>query len=161
MNQIPEKFEPASVISSEISPGTDQAEKIRLILEQIRPGLASRKAEVIPVEPSQAKVDPGAATHSSPATIIDLSLGELLQKYPQELIGVDIDQNQVELDFLLEKVGKTVGEFLRNLPNTASKEQIRQERLRADGKVASRIGSAIKAPGHNDFLLASRWRPEE
>ena len=46
--------------------------------------------------------------YTPPATIVDLSIPELLQKYPQELTGIEFDSNQQELDFLLRKVGERV-----------------------------------------------------
>jgi thiol-disulfide isomerase/thioredoxin len=43
MKQIPESFEPVPESPIERSPAIDQTEKIRSILEQISPGLASRR----------------------------------------------------------------------------------------------------------------------
>jgi thiol-disulfide isomerase/thioredoxin len=123
-----------------------------------RPGIV---LETIPSRLSQSILLPGMGTYTPPTPIVDLSTGELLKKYPEELLGVEFDPNQDELGFLLEKIGKNVSAFFGNLPNTLSKERIRQERLRADGRISSHVEQDV------EYLLflqkggtVMKWREE-
>lgn len=81
-----------------------------------------------------------------PASIVDLSRDELLRLYSRELADVDMDQKEGAAD-LMDRVGKSAKEFLENLPNTASRERIRQERLWHDGRVVERVEQNL------DYLL--------
>lgn len=68
-------------------------------------------------------------------TVIDMTRGELLQTYPDELGDLELSEDQGELESILVKVGENVQRFFRDFPNTISKEQVRRERLRNDGTV--------------------------
>jgi hypothetical protein len=81
--------------------------------------------------------------HIQPPSIIDLPIAELRKKYRGELKGVELDQDRVAVDPFLEKIGQKVNEFFRNLPNTVSKEQIRQAKLHWDGMVADQISQDV------------------
>jgi len=67
-------------------------------------------------------------------TIVDLPLHELAQQFP-ELEGLQPAESQDALRFVLEDVGFNVKTFFRNLPNTTSIEEVRQQRLNSSGKV--------------------------
>ena len=67
----------------------------------------------------------------------------VLTESPQDLVtdmpeleGIRMAPNQDELEVVLKKVGEGVESFFKNFPNTVSLEQIHQERLGKDGKVA-------------------------
>jgi thiol-disulfide isomerase/thioredoxin len=107
----------------------------------VRPGIA---LETVPSRLFQSILHPGIGSYTPPTPIVDLSTSELLKKYPEELLGVEFDPNQDELGFLLEKVGKNVDAFFANFPNTLSKERIRQERLRADGRISSHVEQEVE-----------------
>ena len=59
-----------------------------------------------------------------------------LMKAMPELEGIRMALNQDELKVVLRKVGEGVESFFKNFPNTVSLEQVHQERLGKDGKVA-------------------------
>jgi tetratricopeptide (TPR) repeat protein len=59
-----------------------------------------------------------------------------LMKAMPELKGTRMASNQDELKVVLQKVGDGVESFFKNFPNTVSLEQVHQERLGKDGKVA-------------------------
>jgi thiol-disulfide isomerase/thioredoxin len=97
--------------------------------------------ETIPsVLPRQIAVPPGAV--STP--IVDLSIADLRKKYPEDLKDIELAANQGELNPILEKVGQNVEAFLRNLPNTVAKEQIRQERLAGGGENTVHIEQKVE-----------------
>lgn len=54
---------------------------------------------------------------------------------PRDLQGLETATDQSPLPSILAAVGKNVGEFLGNFPNTSSLEQVRQEKLRYMGAV--------------------------
>jgi tetratricopeptide (TPR) repeat protein len=67
----------------------------------------------------------------------------VLTESPQDLVtdmpeleGIRMAPNQDELEVVLKKVGEGVESFFKNFPNTVSLEQVHQERLGKDGKVA-------------------------
>jgi tetratricopeptide (TPR) repeat protein len=67
----------------------------------------------------------------------------VLTESPQDLVtdmpelkGIRMASNQDELEVVLKKAGEGVESFFKNFPNTVSLEQIHQERLGKDGKVA-------------------------
>ena len=59
-----------------------------------------------------------------------------LMKAMPELKGTRMASNQDELGVVLKNVGEGVESFFKNFPNTVSFEQVHQERLGKDGKVA-------------------------
>lgn len=75
------------------------------------------------------------AAYSEAKSVVDETPKELVGKVP-ELMGLEPARSQDELAPILEKVGKSVEAFFRNFPNTISNEEIREESLRQDGKVA-------------------------
>ncbi len=63
-------------------------------------------------------------------------LEELLMAVP-DLQGLEPAADQSLLEELLNRVGQEVDAFFHGIPNTASLEKVRQERLNRDGKVAT------------------------
>ena len=68
-------------------------------------------------------------------SVLTASPQDLVTDMP-ELEGIRMASNQDELEVVLKKVGEGVESFFKNFPNTVSLEQIHQERLGKDGKVA-------------------------
>jgi hypothetical protein len=76
--------------------------------------------------------------------VVDLPTSELLKKYPEELLNLVFAPNGTELAPLLERVGQNVEGFFLNLPNSLSKERIRHESLKADGKVSDHVEQDVE-----------------
>jgi hypothetical protein len=129
----------------------------------------SRRATVLPEPQTRIPIEtipydipesflsprPGANAPPRPTSVVDLPNGELLAKYPGELLGVEFDAGQDELDFLLKKVGENVKTFFGTIPNTASKEHIRQELLRENGRTANHVEQDV------EYLLILRMSEAE
>jgi len=62
-------------------------------------------------------------------TIIDLTNEELLQEYPDDLAGVELDKEHQPLTQLLAAAGEKVAALFREYPKTTSKERVRREVL--------------------------------
>jgi len=60
---------------------------------------------------------------------------DYLHRTVPELKGLQPAASQEQLDSILSAVSKNVSNFFQHLPNTASLEQIHQEKLRGNGKV--------------------------
>ena len=75
-------------------------------------------------------------------TIVDLSAEELRRMYRAELGHVVFDEKQEELRMLLNKAGDNVEAFFRNMPNTASREQIVSQRLKPGEQVEASVSSS-------------------
>ncbi|MBZ5515483.1 MAG: hypothetical protein LAN62_11730, partial [Acidobacteriia bacterium] len=86
-------------------------------------------------------------------SVLTESPQELVKTIP-ELRGIPITSDQTELPGLLKKVGEGVEAFFKNFPNTVSLEQVHQERLGKDGKVARALDQDFQY-----LLLASaeKW----
>lgn len=80
-------------------------------------------------------------------TVVDLPLPQLLQAHP-ELNGLEpataAGGGPDRLDDILAKAGQRVEAFFRNLPNTSSREQIREEHLQRSGKVSQSVDQAFE-----------------
>jgi hypothetical protein len=85
-------------------------------------------------------------------SVIDLMRAELMQTYADELRDVEFAADQQELAPLLQKVGDSVAAFFRDLPNTVSREQVRRERLRIDGRVEESITQNYNYSASQDKL---------
>ena len=85
-------------------------------------------------------------------TVIDLTREELLKTYGDELRDVEFAADQQEFAPLLQKVGDNVEAFFRDLPNTVSKEQVRRERLRIDGRVEESVAQDYYYSAYQDKL---------
>ena len=72
--------------------------------------------------------------YGSVKSVVSQPLSELVRAVP-ELAGLQLASDQGELPRLLQRVGEGVKAFFRALPNTSSREEIREEILRRDGKV--------------------------
>ncbi len=70
-------------------------------------------------------------------TVVDLTLGELRNFYPSELLRLIPNADQNELNPLLMEIGKRVRAFFRDFSNTASKEYLLMQRLGYQGGVAN------------------------
>jgi hypothetical protein len=93
-----------------------------------------------------------ASPNTKTRTVVDLSSEELRRLYGPELGHVVFDDAQEELRTILSKVGNNVDAFFRNMPNTASKEQILSQRIKRNGELEASVRST-----YNYLLLA---RPE-
>jgi len=71
-------------------------------------------------------------------SVINQPIAEFTEVAP-ELQGLQPAENQDLLEELLDKVGKGVEAFFRNIPNSSSIEKVRQERLKKDGKVTDAL----------------------
>jgi len=71
-------------------------------------------------------------------SVIAYSPGELLERFPA-LQGLEAASDQGPLEDILARTGGCVEEFFANMTNTASREQVHQERLRKDGKVTDAL----------------------
>jgi tetratricopeptide (TPR) repeat protein len=63
---------------------------------------------------------------------------ELMRTVP-ELQGLDVVEDQSMLEEVLKRTGEGVDAFFKNMPNTASLEQVHQERLGKDGDVRTSL----------------------
>jgi tetratricopeptide (TPR) repeat protein len=82
-------------------------------------------------------------------TVLTESPQDLVKDMP-ELKGIRMASNQDELEVVLKNVGEGVESFFKNFPNTVSLEQIHQERLGKDGKVARALDQDFQ------YLLLAR-----
>ncbi len=80
--------------------------------------------QYVPQTPSQEETQAEAENK----TVVDMTVEELRQFYPNELSGLKFDLNQDQLDYLLKRAGDRVITFFSYFPNTASKEQVRLQR---------------------------------
>jgi len=81
---------------------------------------AGKRADLQPV--------PSAGIYHPVQTLIDASPSAVTVRYPRLEKTLRSEEDQEELASLLEKVGRNVENFLKYFPNTASSEQVRQER---------------------------------
>jgi hypothetical protein len=79
----------------------------------------------------------GQHVYDGAKPFVDWQLSELVKSVP-ELQGLQAAQSQEELPEILEKEGECVEELLESLPNTSSREEITQERLKRNGRVEAR-----------------------
>lgn len=88
-------------------------------------------------------------SYENVASIVDEPLADLLTSMP-ELEGLEAATNQAPLGPILSAVGKNVLAFFKGFPNTTSLEQIHEERLRRNGKLANSLDQEFR------YLLLSR-----
>jgi len=89
--------------------------------------------------------------YGSVKSVVSQPLSDLVRAVP-ELAGLQPTSDQGELPRLLQRVGEGVEAFFRHLPNTSSREEIREEILRRDGKVQDSL--------EEQFLYLLVMRPE-
>jgi tetratricopeptide (TPR) repeat protein len=70
-------------------------------------------------------------------------LAELVPAFP-ELEGLEAATDQSQLEEILSKVGRAVDDFFHSIPNTASLEIVRQERLAKDGKASTALNEEFQ-----------------
>ena len=73
--------------------------------------------------------------YATPMSVLTESPQDLVQAMP-ELKGIRLASNQDELGVVLKNVGEEVESFFKNFPNTVSLEQVHQELLGKNRKVA-------------------------
>jgi hypothetical protein len=73
------------------------------------------------------------AIYASERSVIDMTVEELRQLFPEECRDLEFDSNQEELSILLREAGDRVETLFRDIPNTTSTERIRRERSRSSG----------------------------
>jgi hypothetical protein len=83
---------------------------------------------------SQAQDTRANATDSKDNSAVDMTLEQLQRYYFAELTDLEYNASQDQLDSLLRQVGERVEAFFSNFSNTASKEQVRMQRLGNDGR---------------------------
>jgi tetratricopeptide (TPR) repeat protein len=84
---------------------------------------------------ARAKLETASAANPS-KPLVKQTPEELQQTLP-ELKGIEPPKDQQELASILQNVGERVEAFFHDFHNTVSREEIRQETLRRDGKVDS------------------------
>ena len=89
--------------------------------------------------------------YGSAKSVVSQPLSELVRAAP-ELADLRLASDQGELPRLLQRVGEGVKAFFRALPNTSSREEIREEILHRDGKVQDSL--------EEQFLYLLMMRPE-
>jgi hypothetical protein len=78
---------------------------------------------------------------------------ELIRNVP-ELQGLDVVEDQSMLEEILKRTGEGVDGFFKSMPNTASLEQVHQERLGKDGKVKKSLDQEFQY-----FMEANTGQP--
>jgi hypothetical protein len=86
-----------------------------------------------PVNLSTTQADRELEIYRKARTVVDMTVEELRRGYSKECRDLKFDDNPAELAQLLQKTGESVEALVRDIPNTASKEQVRRERLRENG----------------------------
>ena len=110
---------------------------LALILSQ-PPVCGAQDIVVVPQQP-KAAAPSEMEIYLRARSVVDLTREELLQTYAEELKDLEFDEDPQELESLLKRVGDNVAVFFRDFPNTVSKEQVRRERLRIDGRVEDSV----------------------
>lgn len=127
----------AEALLSEAKPGEAQAE--------MQTYLGGRKPKELPLSVrlywmklgDRIKLETESNTTVSKSLVKDTP-EELFLALP-ELNGVELAKSQAQLQSILQEVGDRVEAFFRDFHNTISKEEIRQEALRRNGKVGSSL----------------------
>ena len=73
-------------------------------------------------------------SYASVKSVVDQPLKDLIKGMP-ELLGIEPAPDQGALPDVLERIGASVDSFIHSLPNTSSREAIREEILDRQGKV--------------------------
>jgi tetratricopeptide (TPR) repeat protein len=90
--------------------------------------------------------------YASVKSVVTESLEDLMKSLP-ELRGIEPATGQETLPEILRRVGQSVDGFIQSLPNTSSREEIREEILDRNGKVRDTI--------EEKYLYLMLIRPEE
>jgi hypothetical protein len=83
---------------------------------------------------SQTQVTKGKAADSTDGNEVGMTLEKFRRYYAQEQSDLEYNPSQDQLEPLLQKVGEKVEAFFANFANTASKEQVRMQRLGNEGR---------------------------
>jgi len=144
--------------------GGDEARllRVRALLEQgdnVEAGremdqyTAGRDLKTLPYEARmlyvQVKERLSLERYAKVKSVLTESPQDLMKAMP-ELNGTRMASNQDELKVVLQNVGEGVESFFKNFPNTVSLEQVHQERLGKDGKVARALDQDFQ------YLLLAR-----
>jgi VWFA-related protein len=96
---------------------------------------------------SAAPEDVGDRSYYASANpYIDQPLGQLIERVP-ELKTLQPAPDQHELPVILQNVGRSVDDFVRNIGDLIAREEVTQERLNAEGKVKA------KSRVQDDYLI--------
>lgn len=76
--------------------------------------------------------------YSRVSSVVDQPASDLMRLLP-ELAGLEPAAGQEELPPILARIGQSVESFFQQLPNTSSREEIREEVLRRNGEVQNTI----------------------
>ena len=100
--------------------------------------MAGREARNLPFEGRevylQVRDRVEVAPFSKVKSVIDQSPQDLVNSIP-ELKGLRPVASQDNLEMILKRTGESVERYVKNFPNTISREKVHQERLDKDGKV--------------------------
>jgi hypothetical protein len=96
------------------------------------------QAASAPRLPAQNRPTPAPPAQAG-KSMVELTREELLQVYSADIRGLEFEENPAQCALILEKVGEKVEMFFRDFPKTLSKEQVRLERMDADGRVLNAI----------------------
>lgn len=114
-------------------------------------GGASLKTFPVPVRRLYDEVEARLSlrTDSEVQSVVSQPMSSLLKAVP-ELQGLQPAASQQDLVLILQKTGENVKSFFETFQNTASMEQIREERLAKDGKVKDSLNQKFQ------YLLLTR-----
>ncbi len=83
-------------------------------------------------------VDASDEVHqANPRPYLDLSLPQLVERIP-ELKSLKPAPDQQQLPVILQNVGRTVDDFVRNIGDLIAREEVTQEKLNAAGKIKAK-----------------------
>ena len=87
--------------------------------------------------------------YASARSVVDMTVEELHERFPEECRDLQFDTDQAELSILLRQAGDQVEMLFRDIPSTTSTEQVRRERLRSSG------GGAKSSTQSYNYLVLS------
>jgi hypothetical protein len=86
------------------------------------------------VPPSPTQDTRGGTADSDNSNAVEMTLEELKRYYAVDLSDLEYNPSQDQLGDLLQKAGERVKTFFDNVSNTASREQVRMQRLGNNGR---------------------------
>ncbi len=101
------------------------------------------------VNVSRMMAEQELAIYASARSVIDMTVEELRQLFPEECRDLEFDLNQEKLSLLLRETGDRVETLFRDIPNTTSTERVRRERSRSSGG-----GSSSSTQSFNYLVLS-------
>jgi hypothetical protein len=111
--------------------------------------------------PAHDYVAPELIPYLHVRTVIDFTQRELVELMP-ELNKLEFVQGQDELNLILQRTGETTDDFFRDFPNTASLENVYQERVdpggNSDPDIKRRFHYVISASSERDVFDLYEYR---